>query len=342
MAGHMAAMGHRVRLYGRNAKTVAELREKQTICLTGAIECSGRPELVTDSLPQAVEGAGIILVVTTATAHREIARQLVRFLSDGQTIVLNPGRTGGALVFRNVLESSGLDKRVHVAEAQTLVYACRLKHTGSVHVIGVKQRVLLAALPSSDTQTLIDRLKPLYGCFYPARNTLVTGFENIGAVFHPCVVLFNEASIERGQRFYFYRDMTPALSRMIEAIDRERLLVAEAYGIRPIPAKDWVAYAYRGVRGDTLCERMQNNPAYYEILAPSTIECRQITEDIPTGILPMAELGRAAGVSTPLFDSLITMCSTLLQRDFMQEGRTLKNLGLDNMNVQEILKSIES
>jgi len=342
IAGHMAAIGHQVYLYDRNEKTVADLKQTNTIELTGCIECIGKLAMVTNNLKEAVEETDIIMVVTTATAHRELARQMSKFLDDGQTIVLNPGRTGGALEFRNILRQSGLDKHIYVAEAQTLVYACRLRHTGSVNIIGVKERVLLAALPSSDTEIVIKRLRPLYRCFYPAPNILATGFENIGAVFHPCVVLFNEAAIERGQHFFFYRDMTPALSRMIEAIDHERLLVAKAYGIRPISAVDWVAYAYTGVEGNTLCERMQNNPAYYEILAPTSIECRQITEDIPTGIIPMAELGRAAHVATPMFDALITMCSTLLQRNFTAEGRTLKNLGLEKMCVSEILKAIAS
>ena len=160
-------------------------------------------------------------------------------------------------------------------------------------------------------------------------------------MFNPTVVLFNEAAIERVESFYFYRDMTDGLARIIERADTERLAVAAAYGISPISAFDWVSYAYDGVEGKNLCERMQNNPAYYEIIAPKTIDCRQITEDIPTGIIPLSELGKAAGVPTPLFDSLITICSILHNRDFMAEGRTLKKLGLYGLTVEEIIKKIQ-
>lgn len=340
LAGHIASMGCTVRLYDRNLEKVKALNEIKTINLTGALNVSGEIEFASVDLQKVVNGADLIMIATTATAHRPLAAQIAPLLADGQVIVLNPGRTCGALEFKNTLEEAGLSKRVYVAEAQTLIYACRIIEDGNVNIIGVKDRVFVSAYPASDTPIVIDILSKLFSCFYPAKNVLQTSFENVGAMFHPTVVLFNEAAIERGTSFYFYRDMTDGLARLIEAADKERLAVAEAYGISPISAYDWVSYAYGGVDGDTLCERMHNNPAYYEIFAPKSIDCRQITEDIPTGIIPLAELGRAAGVPTPLFDSLINMCSILHDTDYMQNGRTLSRLGLEGLSVKEIINKI--
>lgn len=340
LAGHLAAKGLKVRLYDRNIPKVNRLNHTKLIRLTGALELEGEIEYATADLEKAILDADLIMIATTATAHRPLAAQMAPILSDGQVIVLNPGRTCGAVEFKNTLHQAGLSARVYVAEAQTLVYACRVVETGTVNIIGVKDKVLVSAFPASDTEYVLNVLKQIFSCFYPAKNVLQTSFENVGAMFHPTVVLFNEAAIERGNCFYFYRDITEGLSRMIEIADKERLTVAAAYGISPISAFDWVSYAYNGVEGNTLCERMHNNPAYYEILAPRTIDCRQITEDIPTGIIPMAELGKVAGVSTPLFDSIITMCSILLDRDFRAEGRTLARLGLQGYSVEEIIKKI--
>lgn len=340
MAGHFSAMGYQVRVYDRNEQRVKELNLTKRLNLTGALELSGQIEFASTDLAQVIAGAELIMVTTTATAHREIASKLASALVDNQIIVLNPGRTCGALEFRNTLQESGLNKRVYVAEAQTLVYACRLIQTGLVNVIGVKDTVFFSAYPASDTQAVYKCINSILPCFKPAANVLQTSFENVGAVFHPAVVLFNEAAIERGDVFYFYRDMTKGLAKLIETIDNERLSVAKAYGLNPISAFEWVSYAYGGVAGDTLCERMQNNPAYYEILAPTTIECRQITEDIPTGLIPISELGKAAGISTPVMDSVTTMCSHLLGRDFMSEGRTLQRLGLSGLTAKEIIGKV--
>lgn len=340
LSGHLAYMGYKVRLYDRSLSKAKTLDDKKTITLSGVLNLSANIELATSDIGRVIEGADIIMVATTATAHRQLAAQMAPFLKEGQIIILNPGRTCGALEYKNTLQESGCIAKVYVAEAQTLIYACRVIETGHVNIIGVKDRVFIAAYPASDTESVLKAVKPIFPCFYPAKNVLHTSFENVGAMFHPAVVLFNEAAIERGNIFYFYRDMTDGLARMIEEADRERLAVAEAYGCSPISAFDWVSYAYDGVEGNTLCERMHNNPAYYEILAPTSINCRQITEDIPTGIVPLAELGKAAGVKTPLFDALITMCSFLHNTDYITEGRTLKRLGLDGLSKDEIIKRI--
>lgn len=341
MAGYLSSIGHIVKVYDRNHETVNYLRNKKFIELEGVLKgIIGSPHLFTDSLKEAIDGSEIIMITTTATAHKEIAQSIAPFLQEDQFIILNPGRTGGALEFHQTLKENGLNKNIHLSETQTLIYACRIIEPGRVNIIGIKDRVLLSGFPASETQKIIDCLKPLYGCFYPAKNVLRTSFENIGAVFHPSVLLFNAASIERGESFYFYRDMTAGLAHIIETLDAERLAVAKAYGIDLISAKDWISYAYNGVKGETLCERMHNNPAYYDILAPTKINCRQITEDIPTGIVPMSEFGDVAGVETPIMDSLIDLCSTLMNTDFRNSGRTLKNLGLENLTIEDILKKI--
>lgn len=341
LAGWIAAKGHDVLIYDRDPNKIDKIKKSKSICLTGVVNTHGQLCDATTDIVKAVSGADLIMVATTATAHAAIASQIARHLEDNQCIVLNPGRTGGALEFSNTLKKNGLTARIYLGEAQTLVFACRLIETGIVNIIGIKDRVLFSALPSTDTPHILSILSELFNCFYSAENVLQIGFENIGAMFHPTVVLFNITTIERGSEFFFYRDMTDSLARLIETIDKERLAVAEAYGFKPKSTFEWLSYAYDGVKGDTLCERMQNNPAYYEILAPTTIRCRQITEDIPTGLIPIAELGKAAGVMTPICDSVITLCSSILDKDFSKQGRTLKNLGLAGKNREEILEAVK-
>lgn len=337
IAGWLAMKGHQVSLYGRKKEVIEDLASKGSIRLIGAIEGEGLIQTYTNDIIQAVERAEVIMVVTTANAHGSIARQIADELHDGQIIVLNPGRTGGALEFKRSLEASGCKSRVYVAEVQTLVYACRLVESGMVNIIGVKDKVLLSAVPSSDTEFVLSKINPVYPCFCAAENVLRTSLENIGAMFHPCVLLFNAATIERHDVFWFYRDMTPEIANFIEEFDKERLAVGKAYGIDLLSVNEWISYAYPTTRGTTLCEKMKNNPAYHDIKSPSTIFTRQLTEDIPTGVLPIMELGEAAGVAVPLMRSMVDICSRLLRIDFRKEGRTLEHLGLDGKSKEEIL-----
>ncbi len=339
-AGYLSMAGYETSLYDIDIGKMDALKKIGGIKLEGRLQGYGIIDCITTDIAEAVNGAEIIMVTTVANAHRAVARSLAPCLVDGQVIVLNPGRTCGALVFKQTLAEAGCKVRIYIGEAQTLVYATRVIENGHVNVIGVKDEVLLAGLPSKDTDYILEKLKPMYPCFQKADNVLRTSLENIGAMFHPCVLLFNAATIERNGMFWFYRDMTEQVAEFIEKFDAERLAVGKAYGIHLLSVKEWIKFAYKDTKGDSLCERMRNNPAYHDIKSPSTIFTRQLTEDIPTGVLPIMELGKAAGVETPLLESMIHICEALLGQDLHTNGRNLKNLGLAGKNKQEILDYI--
>lgn len=338
IAAYLSHKGAEVRLYDYEASKVEELCSKGNIIeLCGKLSLKAHIDTISNDISKVISGAGLILITTIANAHSIIARQIAGLLEDNQVIILNPGRTGGALEFKNILTEEKCDAKVYIAEAQTLVYACRLIENGKVNIIGIKDNVLISALPSSDTKHILSKINSFYSCFVPAENVLRTSLENIGAIFHPCVLLFNAATIERQDEFWFYRDMTPQIADFIERFDAERIEVGKAYGIDLLCVKDWISYAYPDTKGDTLCERMVNNPAYRDIKSPSSIFTRQLTEDIPTGVLPILELGRAAGLKMPLMSGVMDICSALLDMDF-KNGRSLANLGLEGMSVEDILR----
>ena len=339
-AGYLGMHGFDVTLYDRDEEKVNALRSSGKIKLQGRINGEGKVRCFTSTISIAVENADIILITTVANAHFSLAKKMAPTLKDGQTIVLNPGRTCGALEFRQTLLSNNCKARVHIGEAQTLVYACRIIQIGTVNIIGIKDEVLLAGFPASDTNLILNQMNILFGCFTKANNILQTSLENIGAMFHPCVLLFKAATIERNEDFWFYRDMTKQVAEFIEKFDAERLAVGRAYGINLLSVREWIKYAYKDTKGITLCERMRNNPAYHDIKSPSTIFTRQLTEDIPTGVLPILELGKAAGVDTPLLESMVKICEGLLNLDLHTNGRTLRNLGLEGKNKDEIIDYI--
>lgn len=340
IAGYFALQGYETSLYDIDVQKMNILKQKGGIELTGRIEGFGKIDCITTDIAEAVKGAEIVMVTTVANAHRAVAKSMAPYVEEDQMIILNPGRTCGALVFDQILQTEGCTKRYYLGEAQTLVYACRVIENGKVNIIGVKDEVFLAGLPASDTEYILSKINPMYPCFVKADNVLRTSLENIGAMFHPCVCLFNAATIERHDEFWFYRDMTEQVARFIEKFDQERLAVGKAYGVDLISVTEWIKFAYKDTEGDTLCERMKNNPAYHDIKAPGTIFTRQLTEDIPTGVLPIMELGKAAGVEVPLLTSMVNTIEALLDIDLHTNGRSLKNLGLEGKSKDEILNFI--
>lgn len=340
ISGYLSMQGYEVSLYDIDTERIKALQERGGIQMEGCIEGFGKVACFSTDIAETVHSAQIVMVTTVANAHRAVAKSIAPYVEEGQVIILNPGRTCGALVFKQTLDECGCTKRCYLGEAQTLVYACRVIENGHVNVIGIKDEVLLAGLPSADTDYILEKIHPIYPCFVKAPNVLHTSLENIGAMFHPSVLLFNAATIERNEDFWFYRDMTKQVAGFIEKFDAERLSVGKAYGIDLLSVREWIKFAYKDTEGETLCERMRNNPAYHDIKSPSSIFTRQLTEDIPTGVLPIMELGKAAGVETPLLESMIHICEALLGQDLHTNGRNLKNLGLAGKTKQEILDYI--
>ncbi len=340
MAAHLSLMGHPVRLYNKFAHEIEAMQEAGGVTVEGAVEGFGRLEVATTDPAQVIPWADVLMVVVPAFAHRVLAQTMAPYLRDGQVILLNPGRTGGALEVRQVLREEGVQARVYVAEAQSLVYACRIQGPARVRIMGIKQQVPVAALPATDNPVVLERVAQLYPQFTPAPNVLHTSLDNIGAVFHPATVVLNANRIEAGEEFEFYRGMTPTVAAYLETIDAERVRTAEAYGVPAQTAMEWLQVTYPGVQGKNLYECIQNTKAYAGIMAPKSLDVRYITEDVPTGLVPIVSFAQAAGIDAPASRAIADICCVLHRRDYWRTGRTLESLGLAGMGPEEIVRYV--
>jgi opine dehydrogenase len=110
IAGFLASKGNKVNLFNRSLERILPLMDQTTIELQGEIHAKGMLNHVTTDIGEAIAGTKLIMVVTTATGHDDVARLLAPHLKEGQTIVLNPGRTFGSLEFMNTLLAEGLER----------------------------------------------------------------------------------------------------------------------------------------------------------------------------------------------------------------------------------------
>jgi opine dehydrogenase len=337
MAGFLALRGFGVNLWNRSEDKVRLLNDTGGIVLEGQIAGFARPNLITQDMGLAVSRAKVVMVTVPASGHRDVAAQMAPWLSDGQIVVLNPGRTGGALEFRKVLLENGCHCDITIAETGTFIYASRTVGPGRSHIYSVKNWVPVAALPASRTMEVLRNLRATYPQFIPAESVLFTSFDNIGAMFHPLPTILNAGRIESDLTYEHYKEgITPSIARALEEIDRERLSIAGAFGIRARSILDWMEDTY-GVRASAICEAVQQNPGYDGILAPSNLNNRYIFEDIPFGLVPFASLARIAGIRVPVMNAAISMASALHGLDYRATGRTAENMGIAGMDVGRIL-----
>lgn len=336
MAGHLALMGYEVNLYNRGEERLWGVKSSGGVELTGEIVGFGPIRMATTSMQEALSNANLIMVVVPALAHRWIAEQAAPFLRDGQIIVLHPGRTLGALEFKQVLKFLNIKADVIISEAQTFIYASRAIGPSQAKIFSIKHSIPVASVRAYLIPLVINQLRKFYPQFVPGDNIFKTSFDNIGSIFHPALCILNAGWIEDDAQFQFYHEgATESVSRVLEKVDSERIAVAEALGIRAVSSREWFYMAY-STAGSSLFEAMRKNPGYRGIMAPRTLKMRYIEEDVPFSLVPITSVGKMFGVPTPTIDSLIHIASILNGVDYRTEGRTTDSLGISGMNLREI------
>lgn len=336
MAGHLGLMGFDVQLYNRSLDRIEPVQMRGGVELHGEVTGFGEILLATTDAEQALDGCDVVMVVVPATAHRNLAEICAPHLADGQTVVLNPGRTFGAIEFHQIIRSCGCTADVIIAEAQTFIYASRATGPGEAQIFRIKNAIPVASLRAHLIPDVLQILRPAFPQFVPGTNVLKTSIDNIGAIFHPALMLFNTGWIEDATEFEFYHQGASShVAKVLEALDAERLEVSETLGIRATTALEWLYSAY-SVHGASLGEAIAENAAYSGIIAPKRVRHRYVTEDVPMSLVPLASVGHKFGHPTPTMDSVIRIASVMMQEDYWQTGRTVERLGIADMELRDL------
>jgi opine dehydrogenase len=344
-AGHLAALGHSVRLFNRSVNRLVSLREGKAIRLVGAVPEAQRGAqpiaMLTTDLAVALEGASLVFLDVPATAHDDLARAFALLLKASVSvplIILHSGQTFGARHFSEALRRARVAAPPPICELQTALYTARITPSGEAKVLAFKQRVGFSTFPRADPRSRASEreLCALYPQLIPEPSTLHTGLMNLQGIIHPLICLHNLPLIERGERFRIYRDgLSPAVGALIDSADQERLLVAKALGLTVPTVAQWYALSY-GCHGASTFEVMNQVAAYDEILGPTSLSTRLLWDDVPTSLVPLLSLARALGVETPLLSALLALATTVCGPRILKGAWTLAELGLDGRTASTI------
>ncbi len=336
MAAHLALANNDVTLWNRSAENIATLKNTKTIQATGKISGNAKLTEVTDDIEAALANPDIVLIATPAIAHRDLAILFGRHLQKDCIIVLNPGRTCGAIEFSHYYSLQNNPITPEIAETQTVMHTCRKLAPDKVKVMAIKDSVYLAGLGKMSNSELVASLPyPMRDHFTPADSMIQTSIGNVGMILHCTPLLLNSGWTENPDfSFKYYTDsITPHIGAFIEEIDRERLEVAEALGYIVLSTKDWFHRSYHTpfAEAETLYDVVSRTEVYYDIDAPSTLHHRYILEDVPYGLVTLETLGNLMRVDTSYTSLIIDLASKLLQIDFRATGRNLKGINLQSV-----------
>ena len=338
-AGLMSMRGFKVTLCD-NESFVNELNavvEKGGILLRGNMHGFGTPAKVTTNIAEAIPGAELIMVHVPADRHEEIARWIAPHLEDGQHIMIFPGNLG-SFIFRKVFNEMGVTAKVTLTEKEGNLGPCRLSEPAEV-TVGMKFAIKgkIASLPASDTEKVIAALEGVFE--YSANKNVFEGVINAGNVInHVASTVLASCEIDRkGKKFSLFQyAFTPATVRCIEKIRTERKAVIEAMGMteRPNPTG--------------MCQKAQNPENYPEsrvfltyMDGPWALDHRYLHEDCGCGAAFAISCGKRFGLKLPTLEAFLGVAGAINDRDYINGGRTLENLGFpEGMTMEEIYAQI--
>jgi opine dehydrogenase len=341
LAGDLGLRGAEVRLFNRSPGRLAAIRDAGGITVTGEIEGFAAPSLVTGSLEEAVDGAGVVAVTVPTASLPAYAAALARATSDEQLIWLNPGHSGGALYLAAELARVGRGART-ICQLTTASHISRLTGPATVRIF-LRARASLAALPASRLQACHQRLDALLpGQFGRAQSVLEADLANLNAILHPPGMVCNAGWIEAtGGKFGFYTEGSGhAVARVMDAIDHERLALARALGVRAVPFAELF-----GQLGFTAGDQAHAGGVYHAIRhselirpiqSPPQLDHRYLHEDVGWGLVPWLHLAAAVGSRATTITALTHLAGVINGIDYPREGLTLERMGLAGKTPSEI------
>ncbi len=287
-------------------------------------------------IERALDGVDLVVAVGPAFATPVQAEACRDYLKPGMAVLVCPSSCAGSLTF---MHAAGLDPEgdVIVGETNTLPYAVRIAGPAALQVYHrLTGGMYLAAAPREETDQLLAMVADVWP-LERARSIFQTTLQNGNPVIHPAVSLLNAGAIDRGSEFLFYEEgVTPGVGKLIEAVDLERLAIAQSLGVHILSEPEL------GMKQEYMLENNYSTgyskaPGFLGISAQNKLDHRYITEDVGYGLVFLTELARRLGVETPTMDSVINIASVVLGRDFRAEqARTLASLGFGDLTADEL------
>lgn len=343
IASDMIAAGHQVTLYEQSTckGCLPDIAE------AGVIRRIGNgpqgevpaPKLTYDPAEACAE-AEVIFMAIIACRHREVCRELVPHLHDGQLVCFLSGNCG-SVTLKQMLGG----KQVLVGETVASYTTTRYRGNATVYYASpVPAPKPVVAFPARDSKEFTRILNGCYSCVCypdtPVRYAFEAALNSPNVTSHLLGTILNVSAMEKSLDFRLYRDgLTPSVVKLMLAMGAERDRVFEKFG--------WVGNLYDAAGTIQACADFDEHPVpklagFRLSTGPSSIHHRYLTEDAYAGGPILASLGRVCGVETPVTTAGVMLASALHGVDYHKAGITLENYGLAGCTVQQINHYLET
>lgn len=294
---------------------------------------------ITRDIHEAIEYSDILILPVPSFAQEPLFLEMLPHLKNGQVIVLMPGNYG-SLVLNKLKRDHGYpDLDITFVDAISIPWATRIVEPAKIAILGMKAFLPVAAFPSSRINVVLNSLKSVMPLpLTTLDNVLCAGLENINFGGHPLLTTLNIGLLENFDgNFNYYKDCcSVSTAKAAAAMEKERQAVGDALGFNLTTELDAMNALY-AMNCDSVYEINRTSETHGKLnSAPNSAQNRYITEDSAYLLVPCFELGKLAGIKTPIVSSCLHINNAYNDTNYFTQGRTLKKMGLNDMSVQEI------
>ena len=338
-----------VKLFSAYSTELELLRNSSGISLRGAGPV-GTYQADRDSVPSvqttaeldtAVSDAEVIFLSGPIHKQRTYAMVLATHLSDGQILVMAPGRSLGALETAWFLRIGGCAADITIVETQGLPYW--YEASGSQLALSEAGPVAAATLPAGRTEVL-QQLKAFLPNINPVESVLWSGFADGSALVEVPGLLVNGPAVSHGvaelpmgaqplpQNQTFAALLGNEQHAIIQQLADERHTVAAKFGVRGLPSADaWIDTHAGTLRG----EGSRSIPG-------SDVAKDLLRDGVIGSLVPLLSAAELTGVSVPMTQSMVTLVTSVLGVDVAAAGRRLDTIGIQAGDVDAARKIMDN
>ncbi len=331
-AAVLESRGHKTALWSPSGHGTDGLGHGLTA--SGALSGVFQPE-VADSAEVLVAGRDVVLIAVPGYGHKAVMDAIAPHLSEGQQVIVSSHASFGAVYLSELLAARGLT--LPITAWGTTALTGRRTGVAECNVNTIRAKIDMCTVPA-DAQTQALRIcQALFGdVFVPRDGLLAIALSNLNPQNHMGIALGNMTRMEHGEVWSQAGNVTRNVGRLMEALDAERLAIAEALGLSVKTIFEHYHQSYHV----PVASIHEMNAALVAAgtggQGPATADSRYITEDVPYGLVPTVVLGDLIGVPAELHRSGVKLFSAMYGRNFEQENELLSALSLGDLSLDEM------
>ena len=322
VVGLMQQEGHDVILWSPSSRKLSP-----TVELEGAIQSKVKIAAA-NSAEELAQSSELIVFALPANGHKTTMDSISPHLTADHECIVSAHLSFGALYLQKLLNKRSLELTISAWDTTPIV--CKPLEPGRYNVLKIRKSIGVFCTPDSGRNYESTKAGAAFpNRFIPKNSLLEITFGNLNPQVHMGMALCNMSRMEQGETWCQNKNVTPSVGRLIEALDQERVAVAQAYNVSTISIFD--DHKAIGLAGNSVFEDHQTLHEQSKVWGPKTSDTRYVLEDAPFGLYVVSKLGDLAGIPTPVHSSGIDLFSALYGRNFREENDIIEHIDLNSL-----------